>query len=76
MDWLTSVGLGLVLLAIASYLVLLFVIHDFTYKTWLFDGVVCLGVIIAGVGLAAGGFDCCDRRCIRERAGLVRADET
>jgi peroxiredoxin len=55
MDWLTWVGLGLVLLAVASYLVLLFVIHDFTYKTWLFDGVVSLGVILAGVGLVAGG---------------------
>jgi peroxiredoxin len=54
MDWLTWVGLGLVLLALSSYLVLLFVIHDFTYKTWLFDGVVC-GVILAGVGLVAGG---------------------
>jgi len=55
MDWLTWVGLGLVLLAVASYLVLLFVIHDFTYKTWLFDGVVSLGVTLAGVGLVAGG---------------------
>ena len=55
MDWLTWVGLGLVLLAIASYLALLFVIHDFTYRTWLFDGVVSLGAILAGVGLAAGG---------------------
>jgi peroxiredoxin len=55
MDWLTWVGLGLVLLAIASYLVMLFVIHDFTYKTWLFDGVVSLGVILAGLGFVAGG---------------------
>jgi peroxiredoxin len=55
MDWLPWVGLGLVLLAIVAYLVLLFVIHDFTYKTWLFDGVVLLGVILAGVGLVAGG---------------------
>lgn len=55
MDWLTWVGLGLLLLAVASYLVLLFVIHDFTYKTWLFDGVVSLGVILAAVGFVAGG---------------------
>jgi peroxiredoxin len=55
MDLLTWVGLGLVLLAAASYLVLLFVIHDFTYKTWLFDGVVSLGVTLAGLGLMAGG---------------------
>ena len=55
MDWLTWVGLGLVLLAVASYLVLLFVIHDFTYETWLFDGVVSLGVILAVLGLVARG---------------------
>lgn len=55
MEWLTWVGLGLVLLVVASYLVLLFVIHDFTYKTWLFDGVVSLGEILAGVGLVVGG---------------------
>ena len=48
-------GLGLVLLAVASYLVLLFVIHDFTYRTWLFDVVVALGVILSGVGLVTGG---------------------
>jgi peroxiredoxin len=55
MDLLTWVGLGLVLLTVTSYLVLLFVIHNFTYKTWMFDGVVSLGVILAGVGLAAEG---------------------
>ncbi len=55
MEWLTWVGLGLVLLTVASYLVLLFVIHDFTYKTWLFHGVVSLGMILAGVGFVAEG---------------------
>jgi peroxiredoxin len=55
MEWLTWVGLGFVLLAVAAYLVMLFVIHDFTYKTWLFDGVVSLGVILSGVGSLAGG---------------------
>ncbi|MEX0601072.1 MAG: redoxin domain-containing protein [Acidimicrobiia bacterium] len=55
MDWLTWAGFGLALLAVASYLVLLFVIHDFTYSTWLYDGVVALGVISAGVGSMAGG---------------------
>lgn len=55
MELLTWVGLGTVVLTVASYLALLFVIHDFTYKTWLFHAVVAVGVILAGVGWVAGG---------------------
>jgi hypothetical protein len=46
-----------VLLAVVSYLLLLFVVHNFTYRTRVFDGAVLLGVVLAGGGWLAGGSD-------------------
>lgn len=55
MDWMAWAGLGLVLLAVLSYLAMLFVVHDFTYKTWIFHGAVALGLILAAAGYLGGG---------------------
>jgi peroxiredoxin len=57
MDWLSWVGLALTSLAVVGYLVLLFVIHDFTYRTWLFDAVVSIGILLAVAGWVAGDDD-------------------
>ncbi len=54
-DWLSVAGLVLSLSGVVAYLILLFVIHDFTYRTWLFDGVVGLGVGLAVLGWLNGG---------------------
>jgi peroxiredoxin len=52
---LTWAGLALALVGVFSYAILLFVIHDFTYRTWLFDGIVSLGVVLAGAAWLRGG---------------------
>lgn len=55
MDLLIWTGLVVALLGVVSYLFLLFVIHDFTYRTWLFDGIVLVGLGLAGAGWLSGG---------------------
>ena len=48
-------GLLLVLTGISSYLVLIFVLHRFTYSTRIFDTVIGAGVALASMGWAVGG---------------------
>lgn len=55
MEWLTIAGLVIVLVGVLSYVALLFVVQRFTYRTWLFDAPVGLGMVLAGVGWLAGG---------------------
>jgi peroxiredoxin len=45
----------LVLAACFSYLMLIFVLHHFTYRTWMFDAVVGAGMVLAIIGWAIGG---------------------
>ena len=51
----TALGLLLVLAGFLSYLALLFVLHRFTYRTWMFDAVVGVGMAVALMGWALGG---------------------
>ena len=48
------VGLLFVLAGIFSYLVLIFVLHRFTYRTWMFDVSVGVGMALAMIGWAIG----------------------
>lgn len=57
MDWLTVFGLVLVLAAVVAYAVMLFVFQRFTYRTWIFDGLVALGMLLAAAGWAIRGSD-------------------
>lgn len=50
----TFAGLILVLASVVGYVALLFVVGGFTYRTWIFDGVVVAGMALAGVGWATG----------------------
>lgn len=47
-------GVSVVVLGYAGYLVMLFVLRRFTYRTWLFDAVILVGILLALVGLALG----------------------
>lgn len=47
-------GLVVVVLGYVGYLAMLFVLRRFTYRTWLFHGVIVVGIALALVGLAAG----------------------
>ena len=47
-------GLLFVLAGIFSYLMLIFVLHRFTYRTWIFDAVVGVGMALAIIGWAIG----------------------
>ena len=51
----TTIGLLIVLTGIFSYLVLLFVIHRFTYRTWIFDFIIGLGIAVTLIGWTFGG---------------------
>lgn len=51
----TTLGLLIVLTGFFSYIILLFVIHRFTYRTWIFDSIVGLGIVSALIGWAFGG---------------------
>ncbi len=51
----TTIGLLLVLTGYFSYLLLLFVIHRFTYRTWIFDVIIGLGIAATLIGYAFGG---------------------
>ena len=52
---LTVVGLVLVLGSAFAYLLLLFVLHSFTYRTWAFHAAVAAGMGLSVVGWVAGG---------------------
>ena len=49
------VGLVVVVGAIVAYAVMLFVLHTFTYRTWIFDGAVVMGMLLAATGWVTGG---------------------
>jgi peroxiredoxin len=51
----TTIGLIIVLAGFFSYLMLLFVIHRFTYRTWIFDAIIGLGIAAALIGWVFGG---------------------
>jgi peroxiredoxin len=51
----TVLGLLVVLAGFLGYVILLFVLHRFTYRTWLFHGLVAVGTTLALVGWALGG---------------------
>ena len=51
----TALGLLFVLVGFLSYSTLLFVLHRFTYRTWMFDTVVGAGMTVALSGYALGG---------------------
>ena len=48
-------GLAVVVGAIVGYAVMLFVVHTFTYRTWIFDSAVALGMVLALIGWATDG---------------------
>ncbi len=52
---LTVMGLLVILAGAIAYLVLLFDVHGFTYRTWIFHGVVAAGMALAVTGWVAGG---------------------
>lgn len=52
---LTVGGLVVVAGGAVAYLVLLFVIHGFTYRTWIFHAVVVSGMAVAVIGWLTGG---------------------
>ena len=49
------VGLVVVVGVIVAYAVMLFVLHTFTYRTWIFDGAVVNGMLLAVVGWVTEG---------------------
>ena len=51
----TTIGLLIVLAGFVSYVFLLFVIQRFTYRTWVFDSMIGLGLSTAFIGWALGG---------------------
>jgi peroxiredoxin len=52
---LTVLGLIVVVGGAIAYLILLFVVHKFTYRTWIFHGIVATGMALAVAGWVAGG---------------------
>jgi peroxiredoxin len=48
-------GLLFVLAGFFSYLILIFVLHRFTYRTWMFDAVVVAGMVLAIIDWAISG---------------------
>jgi hypothetical protein len=51
----TTIGLLIVLTGFVSYLILLFMIHGFTYRTWIFDFIIGLGITVTLIGWTFGG---------------------
>ncbi len=51
----TTTGLLIILYGYSSYLILLFVIHRFTYRTWIFDVIIGLGIASTFMGWILGG---------------------
>ena len=54
---LSTLGLVVVVAGVLAYAVMLFVIHRFTYRTWIFDSIVVLGTLLAAVGWISDGID-------------------
>jgi hypothetical protein len=48
------VGLCLVVAGYGAYLAMLFILHRFTYRTWMFDAAIAVGIGFATVGLFVG----------------------
>jgi peroxiredoxin len=48
-------GMIVVILGYLGYLAMLFVLRRFTYRTWLFDAVILVGIALAFLGLILGG---------------------
>ena len=48
-------GLAVVVGAIVWYGLMVFVVHTFTYRTWIFDSAVAIGMVLALVGWATDG---------------------
>lgn len=57
MAWLSTLGLVVVMVGVLGYAVLLFAVRRFTYRTWIFDSVVTLGLVLASAGLISDGVD-------------------
>ncbi len=52
----SAIGLVIILGVFISYLAMLFVFHRFTYKTWIFDVAVGVGMVLGAAGwIQAGG---------------------
>jgi peroxiredoxin len=51
----TPIGLLIVVTGVTSYLILLFVIHRFTYRTWIFDLIIASGIATTFWGWIFGG---------------------
>jgi len=51
----TTLGLLIILAGFVSYLILLFVLHRFTYRTWIFDGIIGFGLAVTLIGWLVGG---------------------
>jgi hypothetical protein len=52
-----TLGLVVVVAGVLAYAMMLFVIQRFTYRTWIFDSVVVLGILLAAVGWISDGID-------------------
>lgn len=48
------IGSTVVVLGYVAYLTMLFVLRRFTYRTWIFDAVILIGIVLALIGLAVG----------------------
>lgn len=48
------IGSIVVVLGYGAYLTMLFVLRRFTYRTWLFDAVILVGVVLALIGVVRG----------------------
>lgn len=49
-------GLVFVIAGLAAYLLFIFALHRFTYRTWIFDALVVAGMVSAILGWAFGGY--------------------
>lgn len=47
-------GMTVVVLGYVGYLAMLFALRRFTYRTWVFHGVILVGIVLALFGLAVG----------------------
>jgi len=56
-DWLSAFALFIVVAVVVAYAVMLFVLHRFTYRTWIFDSLMVLGMLFAGASWLTSGFD-------------------
>ncbi len=52
---LEALGLAFVFAGLVAYLVFIFALHRFTYRTWIFDAMVVAGMVSSILGWAIGG---------------------